>query len=54
MNTLDQDDAERMQQAYGPNYNRLCEIKEKYDPENRFRRNQNILRMRSVLEISAR
>ena len=28
--------------AYGPNYTRLCEVKAKYDPENRFRRNQNI------------
>jgi FAD/FMN-containing dehydrogenase len=43
VNALDQDDVDRMPQAYGPNYLRLCEVKEKYDPENRFRRNQNIL-----------
>ncbi len=42
VNALDQDDIDRIPQAYGPNYQRLCEVKEKYDPENRFRRNQNI------------
>jgi FAD/FMN-containing dehydrogenase len=44
VNALDQDDVDRIPQAYGPNYERLCEVKEKYDPENRFRRNQNIVR----------
>jgi FAD/FMN-containing dehydrogenase len=42
VNALDQDDVDRIPQAYGPNYKRLCEVKAKYDPENRFRRNQNI------------
>ena len=42
VNALDQDDQNRIVQAYGPNYQRLCEIKAKYDPENFFRRNQNI------------
>jgi FAD/FMN-containing dehydrogenase len=42
VNALDQDDVARIPQAYGPNYKRLCEAKAKYDPENRFRRNQNI------------
>jgi FAD/FMN-containing dehydrogenase len=41
VNALDQDDVGRIPQAYGPNYERLCEVKQKYDPENRFRRNQN-------------
>jgi FAD/FMN-containing dehydrogenase len=42
VNAMDQDDVDRIPQAYGPNYKRLLEVKEKYDPENRFRRNQNI------------
>ncbi len=39
---MDQDDASRVPDAYGKNYARLCDVKAKYDPENRFRRNQNI------------
>jgi hypothetical protein len=42
VNALDQDDVDRIPQAYGPNYKRVCEVKAKYDSENRFRRNQNI------------
>jgi len=42
VNSLDQDDAARVPEAYGRNYARLQEIKAKYDPANRFRRNQNI------------
>jgi FAD/FMN-containing dehydrogenase len=42
VNALDQDDTERIPQAYGSNYKRLCDVKAKYDPENRFRHNQNI------------
>lgn len=33
----------RVQATYGPNYDRLVEVKSKYDPMNRFRVNQNIL-----------
>ena len=29
-------------QAYGPNYDRLVQIKREYDPNNLFRLNQNI------------
>jgi FAD/FMN-containing dehydrogenase len=43
VNALDQDDAGRIAEAYGPNYERLRAVKAKYDPENRFRRNQNIV-----------
>lgn len=51
VNALDQDDIERIPQAYGPNYNRLGEVKEKYDPENFFRRNQNIGRTRNDVGV---
>jgi hypothetical protein len=33
---------ERVQATYGGNYQRLTEIKSKYDPDNFFRVNQNI------------
>jgi FAD/FMN-containing dehydrogenase len=36
------DEAERVADAYGSNYERLAQIKQKYDPENLFRANQNI------------
>jgi len=42
VNSLDQDDAARIPEAYGANYPRLCAVKTVYDPDNRFRRNQNI------------
>jgi FAD/FMN-containing dehydrogenase len=41
-NYLAADDYDRVQQAFGPNYDRLVETKRRYDPENRFRGNQNI------------
>jgi FAD/FMN-containing dehydrogenase len=43
VNGLDQDDAGRIPEAYGRNYARLRAVKAMYDPDNRFRRNQNIL-----------
>jgi FAD/FMN-containing dehydrogenase len=36
------DEADRVEQIYGANYQRLTEIKAKYDPTNFFRVNQNI------------
>jgi FAD/FMN-containing dehydrogenase len=36
------DEAERVLDAYGANYQRLAQIKQKYDPTNLFRANQNI------------
>ncbi len=37
-----EDNAELTQTSFGTNYKRLVEIKTKYDPQNRFRFNQNI------------
>lgn len=43
MNYFDDDErADAVAAAYGPNYRRLQEIKAKYDPENFFHMNQNI------------
>lgn len=42
VNALAADDGARVRDAYGDNYARLAQIKAKYDPANRFRRNQNI------------
>ena len=42
VNYLDQDDSGRVRAAYGPNYDRLVELKRRYDPDNLFRLNQNI------------
>jgi FAD/FMN-containing dehydrogenase len=43
VNFLDADDgADRVRAAYGANYDRLVELKRRYDPTNFFRMNQNI------------
>ncbi len=34
--------ADRIKAAYGPNYERLVVLKNKYDPTNFFRHNQNV------------
>jgi FAD/FMN-containing dehydrogenase len=43
VNHLDSDDNFRVKNAYGSNYSRLQEIKRKYDPDNFFRMNNNII-----------
>lgn len=42
VNFLTDDEPERIQSAYGQGYDRLVAIKERYDPDNLFRMNQNI------------
>ena len=43
LNYLNDDDAgDAVRLAYGPNYDRLVEIKRRYDPDNTFRLNHNI------------
>lgn len=42
VNFMTSDETERTRNAYGPNYDRLAQVKRKYDPENLFRTNQNI------------
>lgn len=42
VNFITDDEPDRIKAAYGPGYDRLVAIKQKYDPENLFRMNQNI------------
>jgi FAD/FMN-containing dehydrogenase len=43
VNYLDDDEpSDAVRHAYGPNYDRLVELKRRYDPDNIFRLNQNI------------
>lgn len=42
VNHLDAEEADRIGEAYGDNYKQLQELKNKYDPTNLFRLNQNI------------
>ncbi|TMM00600.1 MAG: oxidoreductase, partial [Actinobacteria bacterium] len=43
VNYLDEDDVgNAVRAAYGPNYERLRQLKRRYDPENIFRLNTNI------------
>ena len=42
VNFMPEDEAGRVEQAYGSNYRRLSDIKRRYDPETRLRMNQNI------------
>ncbi len=42
VNYLGEEGADRVREAYGPNYARLAALKKQYDPTNFFRLNQNI------------
>ena len=42
VNFMTEEEKERVAKAYGPNYDRLVQIKKKYDPDNVLRYNQNI------------
>ena len=42
VNFMTEEEHERVRSAYGANYKRLVEVKNKYDPTNLFRLNQNI------------
>jgi hypothetical protein len=42
VNFLTQDEADRVRNAYGPNFQRLAQLKNTWDPDNRFRVNHNI------------
>jgi len=42
VNFMTEEENERVAKAYGANYNRLVQIKKKYDPDNLLKHNQNI------------
>jgi FAD/FMN-containing dehydrogenase len=42
VNFLAADDQDGVRAAYGSNYDRLAEVKRRYDPDNLFHLNQNI------------
>ena len=42
VNFMTEEETDRIGEAYGPNYERLARVKQKYDPQNLFHLNQNI------------
>jgi hypothetical protein len=42
VNFMTEEEQQRVQEAYGDSYDRLVQLKNKYDPKNMFRLNQNI------------
>jgi FAD/FMN-containing dehydrogenase len=53
VNYLGDVDEESVRAAYGPKYKRLTALKDKYDPTNFFRMNQNIKPTRAVSDAGA-
>ncbi|MDW6025863.1 FAD-binding oxidoreductase [Mesorhizobium sp. BAC0120] len=47
VNFMPEDEGDRIEKVYGPNYHRLREVKWRYDPGNLFRANQNIRPMKT-------
>ncbi|SPB13000.1 putative oxidoreductase [Caballeronia novacaledonica] len=43
VNFMTGEEGDRVKAAYGPNYERLAEVKRRYDPDNVFRSNQNVM-----------
>ena len=42
INFMPADEMDRVQEAYGGSYHRLATLKQRYDPSNLFRMNQNV------------
>jgi FAD/FMN-containing dehydrogenase len=42
VNFMTEEEGDRVAAAYGANYDRLTQIKKRYDPDNLFHLNQNI------------
>jgi len=51
VNALGVEGADRVKEAYGDNYQKLAELKRKYDPDNFFRMNQNIIPAQKTIVI---
>lgn len=54
VNFMTADEGERVTTAYGQNYARLLEIKQRYDPENIFHLNPNIAQQRGAMAAQQR
>jgi Berberine and berberine like len=52
VNFMTEEEGNRVAAAYGSNYDRLVQIKRRYDPENVFHLNQNITMIRRRSDIA--